>query len=82
VAALLDVKGLTVEFQGDRGTRKVLDRVDLQVQDGETLGIVGESGSGKSVLLTAVMGAAAATVADQRRPGAAARPRTAGSRRA
>jgi peptide/nickel transport system ATP-binding protein len=56
VAALLDVKGLTVEFQGDRGTRKVLDRVDLQVQDGETLGIVGESGSGKSVLLTAVMG--------------------------
>ena len=56
MAALLDVKGLTVEFQGDRGTRKVLDRVDLQVQDGETLGIVGESGSGKSVLLTAVMG--------------------------
>ena len=56
MAALLDVKGLTVEFQGDRGTRKVLDRVDLQVQDGETLGIVGKSGSGKSVLLTAVMG--------------------------
>jgi oligopeptide/dipeptide ABC transporter ATP-binding protein len=56
VAALLEVKGLTVEFQGDRGTRKVLDGVDLQVQDGGTLGIVGESGSGKSVLLTAVMG--------------------------
>ena len=30
--------------------RKVLDRVDLQVEDGETLGLVGESGSGKSVL--------------------------------
>ena len=54
--ALLEVKDLTVEFQGDRGTRKVLDGVDLQVRDGETLGIVGESGSGKSVLLTTIMG--------------------------
>ncbi|HEY4043362.1 MAG TPA: ABC transporter ATP-binding protein [Rhodopila sp.] len=54
--ALLEVKDLTVEFQGDRGARKVLDGVHLQVRDGETLGIVGESGSGKSVLLTTIMG--------------------------
>jgi oligopeptide/dipeptide ABC transporter ATP-binding protein len=56
VPALLEVKDLTVEFRADRGARKILDGVDLQVHDGETLGIVGESGSGKSVLLTTIMG--------------------------
>jgi peptide/nickel transport system ATP-binding protein len=56
VPALLEVADLSVEFHGDRGARKVLDGIGLQVNDGETLGIVGESGSGKSVLLTAIMG--------------------------
>lgn len=56
MGALLEVGGLSVEFRGGRGTRKVLQDIDFNVHDGETLGIVGESGSGKSVLLTTIMG--------------------------
>jgi oligopeptide/dipeptide ABC transporter ATP-binding protein len=56
VAALLEVEGLTVIHQGDRGSRQILDGVGFRLGDGETLGLVGESGSGKSVLLSAITG--------------------------
>lgn len=49
---LLDIKGLTL----DRGTRRILDRVDLTLAKGETLALVGESGAGKSTLAVAMMG--------------------------
>ncbi|MGI6358289.1 MAG: ABC transporter ATP-binding protein [Bacillota bacterium] len=49
---LLEVSGLSVSF----AKRQVLRQVDLQLNQGETLGIVGESGSGKSVTALAIMG--------------------------
>ena len=52
---LLDVKGLTVEFATRRGIVRAVEKIDLTVAKGETLGIVGESGSGKSVTSYAVM---------------------------
>ena len=52
---LLEVRDLTVEFATRRGTVRAVERVDLSVAKGETLGIVGESGSGKSVTSYAVM---------------------------
>jgi peptide/nickel transport system ATP-binding protein len=52
---LLDVRDLTVEFATRRGTVRAVERVDVSVAKGETLGIVGESGSGKSVTSYAVM---------------------------
>src|SRR6516164_6171068 len=54
---LLAIEELKVTFHGDRGqTTYAVDRVDLTVARGRTLGVVGESGSGKSVTFLAVMG--------------------------
>jgi oligopeptide/dipeptide ABC transporter ATP-binding protein len=54
MAAILEVSGLTAEFPSPSGTVRVLDGVDLEVQDGEILGIVGESGSGKTMTALSV----------------------------
>lgn len=53
--ALLEVRDLTVEFATRRGIVQAVQRVDVSLLRGETLGIVGESGSGKSVTSYAVM---------------------------
>ncbi len=52
---LLQVQDLTVEFATRRGIVKAVEKVNLTVAKGETLGIVGESGSGKSVTSYTVM---------------------------
>ena len=46
---LLELKGLTVDFDTPTGWVRSLHGVDLEVYPGEILGLVGESGSGKSV---------------------------------
>jgi multiple sugar transport system ATP-binding protein len=50
--ASITVTGLTVV----KGGRRVLDEVDLHVDDGELLAVIGRSGSGKTSLLRAVAG--------------------------
>jgi peptide/nickel transport system ATP-binding protein len=54
--ALIDVRGLTVEF--DLGARvvRVVRGVDLAIGRGEAIGLVGESGCGKSVTWLGVLG--------------------------
>lgn len=54
-AGLLDVTGLTVEFEGRRGPRRVLDGVSLSVQPGEVMGVVGQAGAGKTVLVRTLL---------------------------
>ena len=54
--ALLEIRNLSVEFQTGRGVFRAVDGLDLDVDQGDILGIVGESGSGKSVSMLAVMG--------------------------
>ena len=50
--ALLDIQNLSVKF----GDYMAVDRLSVQLDTGEILGIVGESGSGKSVSMLALMG--------------------------
>src|SRR5262249_18036830 len=47
---LLDVRGLSVEFQTSEGPLRVLRDVSFAVAPGETFGLAGESGSGKTTL--------------------------------
>lgn len=54
--ALLEVKGLRVEFPSPRGFLPAIEGLDLSIEAGDTLGLVGESGSGKSVASLAMMG--------------------------
>ncbi len=55
-APVLEIRNLTVEVPASGGTARILDRVSLSVNAGESVGIVGESGCGKSMTALAVMG--------------------------
>ncbi len=48
--ALLDIRNLNIEIQTPNGRMKIVDGVNLSLNEGEILGLVGESGSGKSLI--------------------------------
>ncbi|MEM3406374.1 MAG: ABC transporter ATP-binding protein [Candidatus Aenigmatarchaeota archaeon] len=45
---LLKISNLKVYFETDEGEVKAVDGIDLEINEGETLGLVGESGCGKT----------------------------------
>ncbi len=49
---IIEVKNLSISF----GDKQVLNNINFNVEQGDTLGIVGESGSGKSLTSLAIMG--------------------------
>ena len=53
---LLDVRGLTVEFEADDERLRAVDDVSFVVRRGEIVGLVGESGAGKSLTSEAILG--------------------------
>jgi oligopeptide/dipeptide ABC transporter ATP-binding protein len=55
MSTLLKVENLKTYFNTRNGTLKAVDGIDLEIQEGQTLGIVGESGSGKSVTGLSIM---------------------------
>jgi len=71
-APILELRGLTRHFpvrgllNRRIGTLRALDGVDLDVREGEVLGIVGESGCGKSTLGKTIMGIHAPTAGEVR----------------
>ena len=54
--SLLAVEDLRVEFPSRRGAVVAVERMSLEVEPGEILGIVGESGAGKSTIGNAILG--------------------------
>jgi peptide/nickel transport system ATP-binding protein len=53
--ALLEFRGVSVDYATDRGPVPAVRGVDLRLGAGETLGLAGESGSGKSTLALTVL---------------------------
>ena len=53
---LLDVRDLVIEYVTDDGTVHAVNRVDLQIGRGETLGLVGETGAGKTTIALSLLG--------------------------
>ncbi len=52
---LLRIRGLKTVFTSDGGVAAAVDGINLDVKQGETLGLVGESGCGKTVTALSIM---------------------------
>jgi NitT/TauT family transport system ATP-binding protein len=55
-APVLQFKDVTKTYRSERGSVKALDRISVEVKEGEFLTIVGPSGCGKSTLLNILVG--------------------------
>ncbi len=56
MSAKISVDGVGKSFTTEQGTLHVLDRISLEVGDGEIVAIVGPSGCGKSTLMNIIAG--------------------------
>lgn len=55
--ALLDIRNLCIDIKTATGLVRVVDHVNLTLNDGEIYGLVGESGSGKSLIAKVICNA-------------------------
>ncbi|MGO4571253.1 ABC transporter ATP-binding protein [Microvirga sp. 2TAF3] len=56
MTTLLSIENYRLDIPTFDGTLKVLDGIDIKLNQGDTLGIVGESGCGKTVLARSILG--------------------------
>jgi capsular polysaccharide transport system ATP-binding protein len=54
--AVISLQKVSVKYKTRNGHHTVLDKIDLQVRQGEKIGILGKNGSGKSTLIRIVSG--------------------------
>jgi len=54
---ILEVRNASVTFDMERGESRVLDKVSMDIEREEIIGIVGESGSGKSMFASSLLDA-------------------------
>jgi peptide/nickel transport system ATP-binding protein len=54
--SLLEVRNLRTHLRTQGGVARAVDGVDIDVPEGEAVGVVGESGSGKTILALSVLG--------------------------
>ena len=53
--SILDIKDLEIQFQTDDGCAKAVNKVNLSLEEGDTLGLVGETGAGKTTTALGIM---------------------------
>lgn len=53
---LLHVKNLEAYLYGKDDMIRIVDRIELKINEGETIGLVGETGAGKSVTALSILG--------------------------
>jgi len=53
---LLNIKNLKAYYLGAERLTKIVDGIDIEINEGETVGLVGETGAGKTVTALSVLG--------------------------
>jgi len=56
MACLLNIRDLTVCVKNNKETTKILDNINLTINEGEILGLTGKSGCGKSITALSIPG--------------------------
>ncbi|WP_107312481.1 ABC transporter ATP-binding protein [Burkholderia metallica] len=54
---MIELEGVCKDYRTRQGTRRVLNKINLQVRRGEKVGILGRNGAGKSTLIRMISGA-------------------------
>ena len=53
---MLSIENLSIEFHAYKEVVHAVNNIDLQLEEGETLGLVGETGAGKTTTALGIMG--------------------------